>query len=71
MQKKVICKVKIFHILLAISLITTTLLIVVSIYFFIEYQVKQKHLLLFHETNIKFKKFDINNVLQSIESSDE
>ena len=44
-ESKKICKMKNFYILLAFLLITVTLLIAVSIYFFIKYWEKQKHLL--------------------------
>ena len=41
-----------FYILLAFLLITTALLIAVSIYcYLIKYQIKQKHLFPFHDTN--------------------
>ena len=53
-----------FHILVAFFLLVTmTLLIAISIYFFIKYRAKQNHLLPFHNANIKFKKWDIDNVL--------
>ena len=44
---------------LAFLLITSTLLIFVSIYFFRKYWAKQKHLLPFHSTNTKLKSSDI------------
>ena len=51
-EKKVICKMKSFYILLAFLLITATMLIVASIYCFIRYWEKQKHLLPFHDASI-------------------
>ena len=62
-EKNIICELKSFYILLTFLLITITLLIDVSIYcFLIKYQAKQKHLLPFHVTNNKLKKF-CNNTL--------
>ena len=56
-NKKVTYKTKNFYILLAFSLITIALSIVVSIYcYLIKYQAKQKHLLPYHITNNKLKK---------------
>ena len=56
-NKKVTYKTKNFYILLAFSLITIALSIVVSIYcYLIKYQAKQKHLLPYHVTNNKLKK---------------
>ena len=47
-----------FYILLAYLLLTIALLIVVTIYYYlIKYRAKQKHLLPFHVTNNKLKKF--------------
>ena len=51
-KKKVICKMKSFYIILAFLLITATMLIVASIYCFIRYWEKQKHLLTFHDASI-------------------
>ena len=54
--KKAICKTQNFYILLALLLITITLLMVVSIYsYVIKYRSKQKHLLPFHFTNNELK----------------
>ena len=51
-EKKAICKMQNFYILLAFLLITIVLLIAVTIYcYLIKYQAKQKHLLPFHDTN--------------------
>ena len=62
-----------FYILLAFLLITTTLLIAVSIYcYLIKYQAKQKHLLLFHDTNNELKRkhllsfHETNNELKQV-----
>ena len=50
--KNITCKTQNFHITLAFSLITISLLIAVSIYcYLITYQTKQKHLLPFHVRN--------------------
>ena len=50
--KNIICETKSFYILLAFSIITTTLLIAVCIYcYFMKYKAKQKHLLPFYLTN--------------------
>ena len=51
-EKKVICKMKSFYILLAFLLITATMLIVASIYCFIRYWEKEKDLLPFHDASI-------------------
>ena len=40
-----------------------SLLIAVSIYFYIKCQAKQKNLLPFHDANFKFKNLDIDNIL--------
>ena len=53
-EKNTTCKTQSFYILLAFLLITITLLIAVSIYYYlIKYWVKQKHLLPFHNTKLK------------------
>ena len=53
-EKNITCKTQNFYILLAFLLITITLLIAVSIYYYlIKYQVKQKHLLPFHNKKLK------------------
>ena len=63
-EKNATCKTKDFYILLAFFLITITLLIAVSIYYYlIKYKSKQKHLLPYYFTNNNFKKFYINNIL--------
>ena len=50
-EKKAICKMQKFYILVAFLLITLALLIAVSIYcYLIKYQAKQKHLLPFQFT---------------------
>ena len=55
-EKKAICKIQNFYILLAFSLITIALLIAVSIYcYLIKYRPKQEHLLPFHNTNNESK----------------
>ena len=55
-KKRATCKTQNLFILLAFSLITTTLLIAVSIYcYLIKYQAKQKNLLPFHNTNNELK----------------
>ena len=65
-EKKSACKTRNVYILVAFLLITIALLIAVSIYcYLIKYQVKQKCLLPFHNSNNKFKKFCINNVLKN------
>ena len=47
------------------ELITKVLLITVRIYcYLIKYQVKQRHLLPFYDTNSKLKKFCINSILK-------
>ena len=62
-EKKATCKMLNFYILLAFLLITFALLIAVSIYcYLIKYRAKQKHLLPFHFTNNKLKKFYIDNI---------
>ena len=49
-----------------------TLSIAVSLYCCIKkYPAKQKHLLPFHDINIKLKELDINNVLIKMESDNE
>ena len=56
-EKNVTVRTQKFYILLAFLLSTTTLLIAVSIYcYLVKYQAKQKHLLLFRETNNKSRK---------------
>ena len=62
-DKNAICETKNFSILLALLLITIALLIAVSIYCCLIKDKAKKHLLLFHETNNKFKKFCIINIL--------
>ena len=63
MKKKGTCKTQSFSIFLAFLLITTTLLIAVTVYFYlIKYRAIQKHLLLFYATNNKPKKFYINSI---------
>ena len=53
-EKKAICKIEKFYILLVILFITIALLIDVSIYcYLIKHRPKQKHLLPFHNTNNK------------------
>ena len=53
-EKNAICKTQNFYTLLVFLLITTSLLITVSIYFYlIKYRSKQKHLLPLHVTNAK------------------
>ena len=53
-NKEHACKTQGFYILLVFLLITITLLTAVSIHCcLIKYQAKQKHLLAFHEKNIK------------------
>ena len=60
-EKKVTCKRQDFYILLAILLITITLLLAVSVYcYLIKYQAKQKYLLPFHDT--KLKQVNMNNI---------
>ena len=60
-EKKVTCKTQDFCILLAILLITITLLIAVSVCcYLIKYQAKQKYLLPFHDT--KLKQVNMNNI---------
>ena len=55
-RKKVACRTQNFHILLTFLLIIIVLLITVSIYcYLIMYQVKQKHLLPFNDTNNELK----------------
>ena len=59
-EKKATCKTQISYILLAFLLITMTLFVVVSIYYFlIKYWTKQKHLLPFYDTNNELKQKDI------------
>ena len=45
-----------FYYLLVFSIVITTLLVAVSIYCLIKDRAKQKHLLSFHNPNIKFQK---------------
>ena len=59
---KVACKAKKFYISLVFLLITVALLIPVSISCYVKYQVKQKHLLSYHDTR-KSKQIDIKNIL--------
>ena len=55
-EKKAICKIQNFYILLAFLLIRIALLIAVSIYcYLIKYQAIQKHLLPFHVKNNELK----------------
>ena len=55
LKKSVTCKTQDFYILLALLLMTTTLLINVIVYcYLINYRAKQKHLLPFHVINNKF-----------------
>ena len=61
-EKKVMCQLKSFYLLLTFLSITVILLISVSIYFIIKYWLKQKHLLSYYIANIKFEKSDINNI---------
>ena len=57
-MKKVACKTQNFYILLAFLSITVTLLIAVLILCYLtKYQAKQKHLLPFHVTYNKLRKF--------------
>ena len=52
-------------ILLVFLLITVPLLIALNTYcYLVKYQAKQKHLLPYHFTNNKLKKFFSNNILQ-------
>ena len=56
-EKKAICKVQSFYVLLVFLLITIVLLIFVSIYcYLIMYRAKQKYLFPFHDTNSKLRK---------------
>ena len=53
-EKYIMCKTLSFYILLVFLLITITLLIAITIYcYIIKYRAKPKHLLPFHDTNIK------------------
>ena len=53
-ENNIACKTQNFYILLAFLSITITLLIAVSIYWYlIKYQTKQKYLLPFHDTKLK------------------
>ena len=71
-EKKVVCKTKNFYILLAFLLISIALLISVSIYcYVIKYRAKQKHLLPFHVTDGKLKKFCTYNMFSKMDSNDE
>ena len=55
-KNKVDCKAQNFYVLLTFLLISITLLIAASIYcYLIKYRAKQKHLLLFHDTNNELK----------------
>ena len=55
-EKKATCKTQNFSILLAFLLIAIPLLIAVSIYCcLIKYQIKQKHLIPFHDTKSELK----------------
>ena len=64
-EKKAICKMQNFYILLAFSLITIALLLTVSNdCYLIKYQAKQKHSLPFHDTNNELYKFYIDNTKQ-------
>ena len=60
-EKKAICKVQSFYIVLAFLLITVTLLIAVRIYcYLIKYRLK--NLLPFHNANNKLNKFCIDSM---------
>ena len=62
--KKVAYEIQNLYSLLAFSLITIVLLMVVSIdYYLIKYRAKQNYLLPFHNTNNELKKFCVNNLL--------
>ena len=52
-KKKVVCKMRNFYIILTFLLVTMTFLIVVSIYCFIKYRAKQKHLLSLYDAGNK------------------
>ena len=53
-EKKVTCKIQDFNILLAFLLITIALFIFVGTYcYLIKYRANQKHLLPFHDTELK------------------
>ena len=55
-EENITCKIQNFYVLLAVLLITITLLIAVGIYcYLINYQAKQKHILPFHFTNNELK----------------
>ena len=55
-EKKAICKMQSFYILIAFLLTTIALLVTESIYcYLIKYEAKQKHLLPFHLINIELK----------------
>ena len=55
-EKKAICKMQNFYVLLALLLITIALLTAPGIYcYLIKYQAKQKHLFSFHDTNIELR----------------
>ena len=55
-KKKPSCKTQNFYILLAFFFVIIALLIAVSIYcYLIKYRAKEKHLLLFHNTNSELK----------------
>ena len=70
-EKKATCKTQNFYILLSFLLITIALLIAFSIYcYLIKYRAKQKHLLLFHDTNNEFREVYINKCIIKMESND-
>ena len=62
-EKKGACKTRNFYILLAFLLTTITLLVTVTIYYYLtKYQAKQKQILPFHVTNNKQKEFYVHNI---------
>ena len=55
-EKKAICKIHNFYILLTFLIITIALLLAVRIYcYLLKYGLELKHLLTFHDTNNKLK----------------
>ena len=60
-DKNITCKAHNFYVILPFLLITIAILIAISIYYYlIKFQAKQKHLLPFHDTQLR--EVDINNI---------
>ena len=65
-EKKICCKIGNFYISFDLLLITISLLIIVSVYYFyyrVRHQSKQKHTLPYYHGNNTLKEIDVNNII--------